>query len=737
MRYDADALMKLLPEFYSVADLNDWLLEQSRTAENAEQIEQNLRGPLWHLLEVLAGPTSQIDEQNRQLYDDQFIETCTEWVVAYIGDLVGASVLHPTGEDSSLRGWVANTLASRRRKGTVPALRQVAKDSSAFPAEAVEMFQKVGWTQNQNHIRPGHQWIDIRNANKLDFLGGPFTPGTHTVDIRNIRIPRGKYAVPNMGVFVWRWRDFPIQTVTAKDAGMAGAYTFSPLGIDAPIFNTPESVTDRYSPKSMDETKLPVPIRRRALHDDLEAMRQADVVGEDYTSSYFGDENVIVIRERGQAPIPTDEIYVCNLEAWGVPPNARTYTKPDGSTENRPVRVGVDPMNGRIRFVPGQEPTEDVLVDFSYGFWGAIGGGPYDRTDSLDEIWPDEVEWFRRVRREGGPGFVTSLAQAITDWNAGGADLDGVITIEDCETYDEALDEIEAHEGSHLLILAGKWLGTDPVPPFASWTASAQGPRPHILGDMSIKGTAAANSNRPGFVGVSGLLIEGDLTVSAGNCGGLTLADCTIDPRTHKLEIKSTNAGDNRNLQLRASRCILGSTLIASAAEIAVFEDAIVDGNIVGPRAEVTLNRTTTTGKVEVEVIDASDTLFVGVLDPKRLQKGCVRFSYLSEGSRAPRAYRCQPELAIKNRTTETEASIRARMMPSFVSTVYGHPGYMQPSIACSPEILTGAENGDCMGATNIVRHSLREANLRFAIGEYLRAGMDAGIFISDQERTP
>ncbi len=737
MRYDADALMKLLPEFYSVADLNDWLIEQSKNADNSEQIEQGLRGPLWHLLEVLAGPTSQIDEQNRQLYDDQFIETCSEWVVAYIGDLVGASPLHATGEGSSLRGWVANTLANRRRKGTVPALRQVAKDASAFPAEAVEMFQKVGWTQNQNHLRRGHQWLDIRDASKLDFLGGPFTPGTHTVDIRSIRIPRGKYGVPNMGVFVWRWRDFPLQTVTAKSAGMAGAYTFSPMGIDAPIFNTPETVTDRYSPKPIDETKLPMPIRRRALHDDLEGMRRADVLGEDFASRYFGSENVLTIRERGQAPIPTDEIYVCNLEAWGVPPNARSYTKPDGSTENRAIRVAVDPINGRIRFVPGQEPAGDVLVDYSYGFWGAIGGGPYDRTESLNELWPDEVRWSRRVRKAGGNGFLTSLAQAILEWNNGGAGRDGVITIEDSETYAEAIPEIQAHEGSHLLILAGKWLGTDPVAPFASWTASAQGPRPHILGDISIKGTAAAASNRPGIAALSGLLIEGDVTVTAGNCGGLRLADCTIDPRSRKLEIRSTNAGDNRNLQLYVDRCILGNVLIASAAEIAHFADTVVAGNIAGPRAEVTLNSVTVAGRTEVEVINASATLFIDRLNPTRLQKGCVRFSYFPSNSRAPRAYRCQPELAIKNRTTETEASIRARMMPSFASTVYGHPGYMQPSVSCATEILTGAENGDAMGATNLVRHSLREANLRFAIEEYLRAGMEAGIFISDQERTP
>ena len=30
-----------------------------------------------------------LEDDLEQLYDDQFIETCAEWVVPYIGDLVG------------------------------------------------------------------------------------------------------------------------------------------------------------------------------------------------------------------------------------------------------------------------------------------------------------------------------------------------------------------------------------------------------------------------------------------------------------------------------------------------------------------------------------------------------------------------------------------------------------------------------------------------------------------------
>ena len=46
-------------------------------------------GPLKALLSVIAEQVAVLEEDLDQLYDDQFIETCAEWVVPYIGDLVG------------------------------------------------------------------------------------------------------------------------------------------------------------------------------------------------------------------------------------------------------------------------------------------------------------------------------------------------------------------------------------------------------------------------------------------------------------------------------------------------------------------------------------------------------------------------------------------------------------------------------------------------------------------------
>ncbi len=46
------------------------------------------------LLGVFARELDALEENLEQLYDDQFIETCAEWVAPYIGELIGYRSLH-------------------------------------------------------------------------------------------------------------------------------------------------------------------------------------------------------------------------------------------------------------------------------------------------------------------------------------------------------------------------------------------------------------------------------------------------------------------------------------------------------------------------------------------------------------------------------------------------------------------------------------------------------------------
>ena len=45
-------------------------------------------------MSLIAQEFEALEENVEQLYDDQFIETCAEWVAPYIGDLIGYRPLH-------------------------------------------------------------------------------------------------------------------------------------------------------------------------------------------------------------------------------------------------------------------------------------------------------------------------------------------------------------------------------------------------------------------------------------------------------------------------------------------------------------------------------------------------------------------------------------------------------------------------------------------------------------------
>jgi hypothetical protein len=112
-----------------------------------------------------------------------------------------------------------------------------------------------------------------------------------------------------------------------------------------------------------------------------------------------------------------------------------------------------------------------------------------------------------------------------------------------------------------------------------------------------------------------------------------------------------------------------------------------------------------------------------------RRQAGCVRFSSIATGSRTPRRYRCQPDLALEGVTGAADrALIIARLRPIFTSVHYGDPAYAQLALNCALEIRTGAEDGAEMGAFHDLMQPQREANLKIRLEEYLPFGLIPGL---------
>ncbi|HST62238.1 MAG TPA: hypothetical protein VLK84_26275, partial [Longimicrobium sp.] len=281
MSWNAERLWQLIPAVHRVRDATEG------------------GGALRALVEVLARQSTVLEESLEQLYDDQFVETAAPWVLPYIGDLLGIEGLPPAPLAS--RAEVANTLAWRRRKGTAHVLERIARDVTGLDARAVEFFELLAATQWMNHLRPQNQaWVSVRGATRLEQLNTPFERGdgepdiTHTVDVRRIRRRRGRYNIPNVGIFLWRLRAYrltgapavpllpaaveawpgPDPADPAKEvvaAGFASAatqcYRVHPLGCDAPLYHAP--VTEDDPAGLAGPLNVPAPISRRRMRERL------------------------------------------------------------------------------------------------------------------------------------------------------------------------------------------------------------------------------------------------------------------------------------------------------------------------------------------------------------------------------------------------------------------------------------------------------------------------------------
>jgi hypothetical protein len=114
--------------------------------------EQTPPGQLKNYLAIADFIFDAIHENIESLYDDLFIETCEDWVIPYIGDLLGTSPLK--GDPWTLRADVADTIALRRRKGTLASIERLTYNLTQWGIHAVELRENLVWNQHLNHQRP-------------------------------------------------------------------------------------------------------------------------------------------------------------------------------------------------------------------------------------------------------------------------------------------------------------------------------------------------------------------------------------------------------------------------------------------------------------------------------------------------------------------------------------------------------------------------------------------------------
>jgi hypothetical protein len=668
------------------------------------------RGPLGSLVAVIAEQVRVLEENMQQFYDDQFIETCADWVIPYIGDVIGFRTIHGVAPRvASTRAEVGHTISFRRRKGTAAMLEQLARDVTGWGACAVEYFERLGDTQYLNHPRPLCLYApDLRNSEALNYIGRAFDSLSHTVDVRRIAVGRGRYNIPNIGIFLWRLIPFSSTGSTPHaDPGQPWRLWISPLGNDLPLFHNPkteEPVTHLARP-----VDVPDPIGLRVMDAHL-----ADYYGQSVSVSING------------VPVDVSKVRVCNLAD-----NAPTWT-----TRPTDGDIVIDPRYGRL-VLPTSIPVSDVVrVAFHRGFSAAMGGGEYSRSAS-----------FAVALDAGGPVVRVPTDQATIQGALDALGGAGVVEIVDSATYQEALT-ISAPVANGTLELR-----------------SADGCMPTVIlaGELSVRGAARS------IVVLNGLQIAGDLIRvpsgpdAAGNpnqLGMLRVNHCTLVPGlVIDKDSKPLHPGkpsvvvELPDTRLSVEASIVGA-LLSDLECVVTVQDSIVDATIASGVAyagldgasaggTLRLDAVTVIGKIYAKILEfvsnsillaelaAGDAWSVPVLAERR-QQGCVRFTYLPPDSRVPHRFRCQPLLPgedVEPACVAPQAGMPVSLGPRFASLRFGNPAYCQMEPITADAIRRGASDEGEMGAFHQLYQPQREANLRIRLVEYLRVGLEAGIF--------
>jgi hypothetical protein len=403
-------LYEHLPEIYRIRD---------EELESPSQLEAYV-APVEHAFGA-------IHENIESLYHDLFVETADDWVVPYIGDLLGTT--HLAGDPWTIRADVADTVALRRRKGTLGAIELLTFDLTQWGVHCLELRERLVWHQHLNHQRPDEGGappyglptvtrhtvirggtVTLRDPATLSLLGTPFDPFAHIADVRPPRLEAVRYNLPNLAIFLWRLEGYRIgvsRPVSVAVQAVAGAvaptaarccrFTVDPLGRPLQLFNSARYDPERQPPvlTALDATPGPMP-RPRLTTGAPAGNPDAYVFVETYEPTNLA---TLAIADVGlqfhlsEATFPLDvwTFRGANLCAWEQPLQPPL----------RDREIAIDPRIGR--FVVGvrtaAEATaivNDLLVTFTYGAPGAVGAQPIAREPAPD-TWLEEPVDLRLV----------------------------------------------------------------------------------------------------------------------------------------------------------------------------------------------------------------------------------------------------------------------------------------------------------------------------------------------------
>ncbi|MBK8211870.1 MAG: hypothetical protein IPK78_19945 [Rhodospirillales bacterium] len=458
-RYEAwyaQKLWNLLPAIYRAEDSPDF----------------DRKGPIRELVERIGAQAAVVRRSVDRLWEDQSIETCDDWVIAYLGDLLATNLVASL-DARGRRVEVAKTIYYRRRKGTVGLLEELATDITGWSARVVEFFRwlartrhgldpaigfpvppaDAGFRLQQAQGLIGARTLtgagglaDLRNVHGAALTNTAYDEFFHTADVRRGRGMTGWHDIPRLGVFVWRLKSLPVtQAIPVPDATCPNQYTFDPTGRDVPLFAAGVRAFGDYwiSPQPHE---LPGAITADLIKTALPELYRVP---------------------RPDAPPSSLGIYHAFGPGYDLVPPGDVASDP----RQMAGKPWIDAERGRIVWLAA--PTSGPFrVNYHYGFSSEIGAGAYGRPVPHEPLLP-----ISHVR-DG------ALVQMAPD---PGGTVVGALVIGDSLTYPKVTDvgpiaraELRAEDKQRPVVR--------PEPPVAEWAFTGAGDATLLLDGLFISG---------------------------------------------------------------------------------------------------------------------------------------------------------------------------------------------------------------------------------------------------------
>jgi uncharacterized phage protein gp47/JayE len=656
-------------------------------------------GPLQEFVARLGGQAAVLRRSFDRLLANQSIETCDDWVIPYIGDLLATRIVSCLPARAQ-RLDVAKTIYYRRRAGTLGLIEELASDIAGHDARAVEFFRRLGRTRHNfdppiglvpnlsafatpgallagpppdaviaglsgpYSRTPAGGFADLRNVYAAGKTQTAFDEFSHTADFRAGRQSIGWQSISHLGVFVWWLYSYNVSggTPVEHDA-CPGQFTFDPTGREIPLFAMAQRSKEDFADNwvAPNEWELSVPITQ-ALWKILPV------------ALYPTSLSIAV----GQGALPP----VLDVSQFAIAPES-----------------------GRFRFL-GAAPVAAVSVVYNFGFSSNVGAG----TPNLGNLTMPAAS--------NAVSFGEALDPVLTALAA-----DATIGFADSTTYPGPTHDpgVNATPPVNLAFAASP--GTRPVLRWktpADWTLTGHG------GDLTI----------------SGLWLAGGQLVIAGKWNSVTLQNCTLDPGSLDPQNpgKILNAIDGVALNpvrlaitgaigtLALNDCITGPILVTGKGNFAalrtancIIQSITNDPAIAATAGAASFSRTTILGRVKLHELAASECIFDDVARVDNSQAGCVRFSTLAQGHNLHAPYRCATVPAVSG---------------IFDSRAFGRPDYARLSAGADafvvqathveppPSVLQGAANGAQPGAFCAENQALIARGLAAKLAEYMPANL-------------